>query len=111
MKASITTYILGFLFSIILTVAAYFMVVDKSMGSVFTTAVILALAFLQLFIQLYFFLHLGRDSKARLHLIFFIITFGLVLTVIVGSIWIMYHLNYNMTPQQINNYLQDQNGF
>lgn len=111
MKTSLASYILGFLFSIALTVAAYLIVVDKSMGNLFIIVVILALAFLQLFIQLYFFLHLGRDPKARLHVTFFLLTFGLVLTVIIGAIWIMYHLNYNMTPQQINHYLQDQNEY
>ncbi len=61
-------------------------------------AIILIFALMQLLVQLIFFLHLGREAKPRWNLIMLISTFGIVLLIVVGSIWIMDHLNYNMMP-------------
>ena len=38
---------------------------------------------------------------------------GIILIVVVGSIWIMDHLNYNMmaSPADMNTYIQSQDGF
>lgn len=108
--------IAGFVLSILLTLGAYIIVQIhvNSEHSVISHAVlipaILALAVAQLIVQMLFFLHLGDESGPRWRLAAFISTIVFVLIIVVGSIWIMNHLNYNMTPAQIDQYMQDQQG-
>jgi len=108
---SVFSYTLGFLLSIILTLVAYVPVAmhqnsfHQLFSHTFLIPFVLTLAFLQLTVQLLFFLHLGKESGPRWNLVFFISTFGLVLLVVVMSIWIMTHLNNNMTPQSMSDYL------
>jgi plastocyanin len=61
--------------------------------------VILAFAFVQVVIQVVFFLHLGRGPKPRWNLYFFISTLVIVGFVVGGSIVIINNLHYNMAPQ------------
>ena len=104
---NLKSYITGFVSSILLTLAAYF-AVQTYPGSMLIP-LILVLAVVQLVVQLICFLHLGSGGE-RWKLGVFISTVALVLIVVVGSIWIMDHLNYNMTPMQVNEYMQDQQG-
>jgi len=110
-------YVWGFALSIVCTLAAYIVTeihinsAHESIPHEVLIPVILALAVAQLVIQLVFFLHLNKEAGPRWQLAVFLSTIGLVLIVVVGSLWIMQHLNYNMTPQQINDYLQDQGSF
>ncbi len=111
---NLTSYIIGFLSSIVLTLAAFLVVTRPGlfgMDNAEILATILALAVLQLIIQMLFFLHLGSETGSRWKLAVFFTTIVLVLIVVVGSLWIMEHLNYNMTPAQMNQYMQDQQGF
>jgi|SRR5579872_636644 len=114
--STLKAYITGFVLSILLTVAAYFLVawsvksgIDMLSNSNLTFAV-LVLAVIQFVVQLVLFLHLGREKKPRWNLAVFAATITLVLIVIIGSIWIMNHLNYNMTPAQIQRYLVNGQG-
>jgi cytochrome o ubiquinol oxidase subunit IV len=72
---------------------------------------ILILAVAQLIVQLFFFLHLGSGSGKSWKIGALISTIILVLIIVLGSLWIMEHLNYNMTPDQMNQYIQNQQGF
>jgi cytochrome o ubiquinol oxidase operon protein cyoD len=116
-KHTLALYSIGFLFSLLLTLAAYIVVqvhvssAHSIISHEFLISTILVLAFIQLGVQLFFFLHLDfGNSGNRWKLGIFISTFALVLLVVVGSLWIMDHLNYNMTPAQIDQYMQDQQG-
>lgn len=111
-------YIFGLLLSLILTFTGYILVLMhvKSYHIVLSHTVLIPivvlLAFFQLFVQLFFFLHLGKkDSTTKWNKVFFVYTFLGIFAIVIGSIWIMYHLNYNMTPQQMNKYIDDQSGF
>jgi cytochrome o ubiquinol oxidase operon protein cyoD len=100
-RGTLRTYITGFILSVALTLAAYMLVVNHSLGSLWLTAAIVALAILQLGVQLFFFLHLGRESKPRWNLTVFSFALIVVLILVFGSLWIMNNLNYNMmTPTQ-----------
>ena len=91
------SYVSGFLLSIILTLAAYFIVVNDYYSSANQAlALISGLAIAQLFVQLIFFLHLGRESKPRWNVMAFVFAAIVVIVVVFGSIWIMKNLNYNM---------------
>jgi cytochrome o ubiquinol oxidase operon protein cyoD len=109
-------YLSGFLISIALTLTATIMVqihVNAEHGIISHEVLlssILGFAFIQLFVQLYFFLHMSSESGPRWKLGILVSTIGLVLLIVVASLWIMNHLNYNMDPQQMQQYLIDQSG-
>lgn len=107
---SISSYIIGFILSLFLTLAAYFMVTLHLLTLIPLTIAILVLAVLQLLVQLIFFLHLGKEQGPRWHLVFFISTVGTVLLIVVASIWIMAHLNYNMMPSQMDQQIMKDEG-
>ncbi|MEI8338651.1 MAG: cytochrome o ubiquinol oxidase subunit IV [bacterium] len=94
---SLKNYITGFLLALILTLLAYFLVTQKIYTSYNQIiAIISGLAIVQLFVQLIFFLHLGRESKPRWNVTVFVFAALVVVIIVVGSIWIMNNLNYNM---------------
>lgn len=114
----ISSYIIGLLLSTILTLTGYILVMahlrsyHEFISHPLLIFLVLLLAFLQLLVQSFFFLQLWKkDSATRWNLGFFITTFVGVLVIVIGSVWIMYHLNYNMTPQQVNQYIDNQSGF
>jgi len=115
---SVRSYTIGFLLSIILTFAAYIPVVihQNSYHQTFSHELLIPLvlffALLQLMVQLIFFLHLaGSGSSARWNLAVFISTVCIVLVIVIGSVWIMSHLNYNMmSGSNMNKYIQNQEG-
>ena len=109
-KATLQIYLIGFISSIALTLVAYDIVVTGFLAGNQLLFAILGLAVAQLIVQLIFFLHLNSESGPRWKLVAFMSTIGLVFIVVVGSIWIMNHLNNNMTPEQVNQYLQDSQG-
>lgn len=89
------SYTAGFLLSLVLTLAAYLLVVHdvyRGWGLVFALA---ALAVIQLSVQLIFFLHLGRESRPRWNLTVMLFALMVVGIVVFGSLWIMHNLNYN----------------
>ena len=121
-KGLLKPYIIGFILSIILTMAAYLLVdTHISMSHTglthdFIIPILLGLAVIQLFVQLFFFLHMGREKKPRWNLAIFISFISVILLIVVASLWIMYHLNYHMTPHQmekkiLNNELMELPGF
>ena len=91
-------YFIGFALSLLFTLFAYLSVVYHLLSGGALVATIFVFAMLQLFVQLFFFLHLGKEKKPYWNLVFFISTVGIILIVVVGSVWIMNHLNYNMMP-------------
>lgn len=113
---SITAYTIGFFLSVILTIVAYSVVeIHRTSGhSVFSheliIPIILSLAVMQLFVQLIFFLHVKVDRKDPWNLIFLMSTVSIILLVILASLWIMYHLNYNMMPQEVPSYIMEKEG-
>lgn len=112
-KPTITSYTIGFLASIVLTLAAYVAVVGHLFAGWVLLAAIFVLAFIQLMIQLVYFLHMGADVGSRWKVATFISTIGLVFIIMAGSIWIMNHLNYAMmaSPDAMNQYIDSQQAF
>ncbi len=110
MKEGITikSYITGFILSLLLTLAAYFVVTNQIFSGNLLVGVVLGFAIMQLAVQMTFFLHLLDETKPRWNLIIFLTTLSIILLVIVGSLWIMNNLNYHMTATQMENYVRTQ---
>lgn len=110
---SVKAYVAGFLYSLAITIEAYLLVTQHVFSDGWTVAAIVCLALVQLFVQLIFFLHLGRQSKLRWNLMVLSFAAIVVLIVVLGSLWIMTNLDHHhlyTTPQQINGYLRSQDG-
>jgi len=104
-------YVSGFVASIVLTLTAYLLVVHHALSRRILIAAVVALALTQFLVQVVFFLHLGRETKPRWKLAVFLFMTMVVLILVFGSLWIMTNLNYRMTPEQINTYMNNQSGF
>jgi cytochrome o ubiquinol oxidase operon protein cyoD len=106
---SVRPYVVGFISAVILTLAAYFIIVDHWLSGIAAIGAIAALAVVQLVVQLIFFLHLAREKKPRWNLVVFLFMLMIVTLILGGSLWIMYSLNYNMmSPTQMDKYMQAQ---
>ncbi len=102
-------YLVGFALSLVLTFGAYAIVTQHWLSGPFAITVLLLLAFAQFFMQLIFFLHLGREMSSRTRLIALCCALTAVLLLVVGSIWIMDNLNANMmSPEAMEQYMQRQ---
>lgn len=86
---TLKSYILGFVLSIVLTIIPLVAVLNNMFNKQATIIVILVTAVLQLFVQLLFFMHLREEEKPRYNLISLIFAGFLLLTIVIGSIWIM----------------------
>lgn len=91
------SYIIGFILSLVFTAIPYYLVVNKTISGTALLITILGFAFLQMLVQIFFFLHLGRGPKPLYNVVFFVATIGLILVVVGGSIFIMNNLHY-MSP-------------
>lgn len=107
-RGSVATYCVGFVLSVGLTLAAYFLVKQfaVSLPDSFLIIAVLVLAIIQLIVQLQFFIHLGHDSKPYWNKLMFALMLLFVLIVGIGSIWIMNNLHYNvMSPSETETYI------
>ena len=107
-RLSYGKYLVGFVSSVVLTVGAY-VIATHAGGNKNVLAVGLGvLAVTQFIVQMVLFLHVGEERGSRWKLAAMLMMLAVILILIGGSIWIMNNLNYRMTPQQIQQYLQSQ---
>lgn len=105
---TLTHYIKGYLLSLILTAASFGLVwMHLTSGHWFLTHDalfywVVALAVVQVVVQLVFFLHIGRRSRAR-DLLALGLAASIVFLVVGGSLWIMASMSHNepQNPNQI----------
>jgi cytochrome o ubiquinol oxidase operon protein cyoD len=95
--------LIGYGGSLVLTFTAYLLIVHPEAFSLKVDAVIkiiFILALLQGVVQAICFLHILSERGPRWNLVIFISTISMIIIIVVGSIWIMSHLNYNMMPMK-----------
>lgn len=107
-SSTLRAYSTGFALSLMLTIAAYVSVVNEVLTGTMLIAIITSLAVAQLLVQLVFFLHLQRETKPRLNLIVFSFMLIVVGIVVIGSLWIMHNLDYNMMPHEMDERMLEQ---
>ena len=95
-KGSLGSYGAGFLFSILLTSAAFALVMSGWASRTATVIGISAAAVLRIFVHLHYFLHLDRSSAARWNVLALLFTLLIMSLFVVGTLWIMHSLNYRM---------------
>ncbi|AKC32230.1 cytochrome o ubiquinol oxidase subunit IV [Candidatus Pantoea carbekii] len=95
-QGRLTSYIVGFIFSIILTIIPFWIVIYRNMSYSNTIYIIVVCAVMQMLVHLIYFLHLDVRSEGGWNMIAIVFSIIIVTILIVGSLWIMHHLNYNM---------------
>lgn len=93
---SMKEYLIGLALSIILTAVPFGIVMTGAMTGTPAVVLILLCAVAQVLVQLVFFLHMNTSSEQLWNTSSAIFVVVLVAILIVGSIWIMAHLNHNM---------------
>jgi len=63
-----------------------------------TALIVVAFAAVQIVVHTIFFLHVNTRAEGGWTLMAYVFTAVIVLIVLAGSLWIMYHLNTNMMP-------------
>ncbi len=90
-------YIVGFLLATLFTIISFGLVAFKDAlpRSVIVISLSVA-ALLQMFVHLYYFLHLNKSSEQRWNVIALAFTALLIFIFVGGTIWVMYTLNIRM---------------
>lgn len=99
---TIKYYTIGFIISIVLTIIAFGLVAYPILDKETTIICVVFAGILQLVVQLVFFLHLGAEEKPRLNLMSFVFTLFIVAILVIGTLWIMYNLDYNMMDHPVS---------
>ncbi len=96
---SLGSYVIGFLLAVMLTAIPFWLVMAKVIANPQTTAVVLlAFAAVQVVVHMVYFLHMNPKSEGGWNMLALIFTTMLVVIMMSGSLWVMYHLNHNMMP-------------
>ncbi|MBB3809643.1 cytochrome o ubiquinol oxidase subunit IV [Pseudochelatococcus contaminans] len=92
-------YITGFILSAILTVIPFWLVMSGALADTALTALaVAALGALQIVVHMVYFLQMNGRSEAGWTLSAFIFTVIIIAIAVVGSVWVMHHLDVNMMP-------------
>jgi len=95
---SVKPLIVGFVASIILIFAGYYLATDHFISADTMLLSLFGIAVVQSLIQLVYFLHLRMEKKPRWGYIIFLFLLLLLVVIVGGSMWIMINLNYNLMP-------------
>ena len=96
---NLKSYILGFTMSVVLTITAYFVAVEDWLSGLSLIITLAVLGLMQAVVQLILFLHVGTEGKPHWKSLTFLFMIMVVLILILGSLWIMYNLNYDVMPK------------
>ncbi|WP_266182173.1 cytochrome o ubiquinol oxidase subunit IV [Dyella humicola] len=99
---SLRTYVGGLLISLMLTAAAFGVVMTSQVPHPARLAAIVVLCVAQLYVQLVYFLHLGSAKSQRANTGIFVCTTLLIAILVAGSLWVMHNANVNMMPMPMS---------
>ncbi|WP_176591367.1 cytochrome o ubiquinol oxidase subunit IV [Sphingobium sp. EM0848] len=96
---SFGSYMIGFGLSVILTAIPFWLVMTGVLNDPqLTGVVIMGFAAVQVVVHMIYFLHMNTRVEGGWSFMAMILTVVLVVIVLSGSLWVMYHLNNNMMP-------------
>ncbi|MGA3251482.1 MAG: cytochrome o ubiquinol oxidase subunit IV [Paraburkholderia sp.] len=93
---SFGSYTAGFILSVLLTAAAFGIIMTGSLTGHSALLAIAGLAFVQIIVHLVFFLHMNTSSAQRWNIMAFGFTVLTAVILIGGSLWIMHNVSMNM---------------
>lgn len=90
-------YLVGLVFCVILTLIAFGTVMSGDFTKTQIFAIIYSCAVIQFFVQIICFIRLNiQNEAAQTNVMAIIFTVVILISVIAGSLWIMWNCNYNM---------------
>ena len=92
------SYLVGFILSVALTAIPFWLVMTGVLTPAATAITVIAMAVVQILVHTICFLHVNTRAEGGWTLIAYVFTAVLLVIMIAGSVWIMYHLNTNMMP-------------
>lgn len=93
------SYLVGFVLSVVLTAIPFWLVMADPLANMAMTAtLIIVFAAAQIVVHTVCFLHVNAQAEGGWTLLSYVFTAVILLITILGSLWIMYHLNTNMMP-------------
>lgn len=96
-QKKLSTYIIGTILCVALTLIAFWAVMDSRLERWQLFVIIYAAAVIQFFVQLVCFLRLNTQTEqGQINVMSLIFTGVILICIILGSLWIMWNLNYNM---------------
>lgn len=95
---SLKDYTIGFILSVILTAIPFWLVMAKVLPPSYTGIVLLAFAGVQVIVHMIYFLHMTSKAEHGWSMMSTIFTVIVLVIMLAGSIWVMYHMNANMMP-------------
>lgn len=96
---SFGSYMIGFGLSVILTAIPFWLVMSGALHDPqLTGIVIMGFAAVQVVVHMIYFLHVNTRVEGGWSFMAMMLTVVLVVIVLSGSLWVMYHLNANMMP-------------
>ena len=95
-RGSLKSYAIGFVFSLVLTVIPFALVMSSGISHSVVLFGIFGAAITQILVHLHYFLHLDTSSAARWNVLALLFTLLIMILFVGGTLWIMYHLNYRM---------------
>lgn len=90
-------YAMGFALSVVLTAAAFALVIYGSWPHSFNVAAILTMAVVQVLVHLHYFLHLDTSSRSRWNVLALLFALLIMVLIVGGTMWIMLHLSYRLS--------------
>lgn len=96
-QKKLSVYIVGIILCSILTIIAFWTVMSGQFSKLETFVIIYAAACIQFFVQVICFLRLNTQTEqGRTNVMALVFTIVILISIIVGSLWIMWNLDYNM---------------
>src|SRR6478672_8169542 len=100
-------YVKGFVLSVVLTAIPFWLVMGNILhDTILTSIVVMAFAAVQIVVHMIYFLHMNTKSEGGWTFLALLFTLTLVAITLVGSIWVMYHMDHNMMPMSPHEALQ-----
>ncbi len=95
---STKSYLVGFTLSVILTAIPFALVMMHLLAVSAVVPVVIGLGLIQIVVHLVYFLHMNTSSSQLWNNAAFGFAIVIVGILVIGSLWIMYHMNMNMMP-------------
>lgn len=97
-------YNTGFILSVILTAIPFGLVMSGAIENPDVAAmVVMGFGAVQIIVHMVYFLHMNRKAQGGWTFLALVFTAILLAITLVGSLWVMYHLNYNLMPATNHN--------
>jgi len=108
LRAEVGGYVTGLLLAMALTIASFWVPSTNFIYGPALAVALLVLAVAQMGIHLIFFLHITTDPDNTNNVMALAFGVLIVCLIVFGSIWVMIHMNQNMTPMPMEKMLQMQ---